>query len=153
MEALTYYAPDGEHVPDPSRHLLRELIFERGQDYYDCGWGGGALQVLDHTPEAIKVLNGQPSLEFFFLESHGFFLRFYTGRDGMLVPFDGSDCSRLMRHYYGGDPMPVPVACCVPREVAWAIVEEFCRSRKPSPTVSWVRWGRLPIPWEAWGLA
>jgi hypothetical protein len=150
MKTLTYYSPDGEHTPNPAPELLRELVFERGQDYYDEGWGGGALQVLRHTPKAVEVLPGQPSLEFFYLEPHGFFLRFYPAAGGPLVPYDGSGCERLVRHYYGGDPMPVPVACCVPRELAWEVVQEFCCSRKPSPVVHWTRWGDLPIAEEAW---
>jgi hypothetical protein len=150
VEALTYYSPDGEHVPDPPLQLLHQLVFERGQDHYNRGWGGGALQVLRYTRDGVEVLNGQPSLEFFYLAPHGRFLRYYSAEGGMLVPYDGSGCARLMRHYYGGDPMPVPIACCVPREVAFEVVQAFCRSRQPSPAVAWTRWGTLPIPEEAW---
>jgi hypothetical protein len=107
------------------------------------------LQVLRHTAEGFEVLHSHPSLEFFYLEPHGFFLRFYSARGGQLVPYDGSGCERLVRHDYGGDAMPVPVASCVPREIAWEVVQEFCRSRQPSPVVRWLRWSELPISEEA----
>jgi hypothetical protein len=51
---LTYYAPDGEHVFDPAPELLRALISEKGQGYYDGGRGGGALQMLRQTPDGIE---------------------------------------------------------------------------------------------------
>jgi hypothetical protein len=147
-DALTYYTPDGDFIPGPPEGVLRDLIFERGQDYYDSGWGGGALQVMRLTPQGIVRLNDQPSLEFFFIEPHGFFFRCYTKKGPPVVPYDGSGCGRLVEHDYGGDPMPVPVACFVPRQVAWEIVREFCRSRGCSPATTWVKWSELELPSE-----
>jgi hypothetical protein len=108
---------------------------------------------MRHTPQGIVQLNDQPSLEFFFIEPHGFFFRCYVKKGPIVVTYDGSGCDRLVKHYYGGDPMPVPVACCVPRQVAWEIIQEFCRSRDCSSTANWIEWSELELPWEEWGLA
>jgi hypothetical protein len=143
-DIFTFYAPDGEFIPNPSPELLRELIFEKGQEYYAGGWGGGALQVIRYRVDVrTEHLSDQPSLEFFFVEPHGFFFRHYPPEGRELVPYDGSGCERLVEHYYGGDPMRVPIACFVPREAAWEIVQDFCRSRQPSSVVSWVLFGSL----------
>ncbi len=147
-DELTYYGPDG-NVLKPTPEFLRQLIYDKGQDYYDGGWGGGALQVMRHTPEGIVNLSGQPSLEWFLVEPYGFFLRFYQVKGGPLVPYDGAGCDRMVEHYYGGDPMSVPAACCVPRDMAWEAVQEFCRSRQASPVILWSEWGALPIPEQA----
>jgi hypothetical protein len=155
VDSLTYCSPDGDFIPNPTQQFLRDLIFQRGQDYFDSGCGAGSLKVLRHTPGSIEVLRDQPMLEFFFLDPYGFFFECHTmaAQLGLLVPYDGSGRMEVVWHYYGGEPMPVPVACCVPRDRAWEIVQEFCRTRGCSPSVRWVKQSELDLPWEEWGLA
>jgi hypothetical protein len=143
MVALTYYAPDGTDTPNPSPRLLREIIFEEGPTYFETGWGGGALAVMRHGAHGIKMMTDQPMLEFFLVEPHGFFFRYYPVQGPQMVPYDGSGCDRLVKHYYGGDPVRVPVACFVSREAAWEIVKVFRRSGECSPGVNWVPFGKL----------
>jgi hypothetical protein len=147
MDVLTFYAPDGAHIPNPSCEMLHEFIFEKGHDYYAQGWGGGALEIMRHRVDAIEKLNDQPTLEFFFVEPHGFFFRYYSVQGPVLVTYDGSGCERLCEHYYGGDPMRIPTACFVSRECAWEIIQEFCRSGSYSPLAHWVPDGVLQFNW------
>jgi hypothetical protein len=138
-DALTFYSPNGEFIRNPTEKLLRLLIFRKGHRYYGGGWGGACLQIMRALKGGgITIVRDEPGLEFFFVKPHGFFFRYWSKSGPTLVPHDASARKRLVKHYYGGDPMWVPIACFVSRQVAWETVQEYCRSRLPCTTIKWV---------------
>jgi hypothetical protein len=151
MDAMLYVSPRDGDIFDPPPDLLHDRIFRRTQTYYESGWGGAALHPARHTQEGFIL--DMPSLEFWFIDRGGFFLRYQTAEGGLYVPLTDRNSSQIVTWHYGGEPMPIPVDCLVSRQIAWEVVQTFCETRTTSPRVRWVDWNALSLNLRGWGAA
>jgi hypothetical protein len=150
---LTYYSPEGEFIRNPPEDMLRNLIFEYGQDYFQSGWGGGALSIMRYLQDGgITNDRSEPSLEFTFLDWHGFYFHHHDWGEGYHVPWDGSGRRELVEYWCGGNPERAPVACFVSRANAWAIMDCYRKTRRRWEGVQWISANNLynGDMFEAW---
>jgi hypothetical protein len=148
MDTMMYVSPRDGDIYDPPPDLLYDRVFRRGEAYFAAGWGGAALHPARHTPDGFLI--DLPSLEFWYIESGGFFLRYQTPDGGLYVPDKSRNTGQIVTWRYGGEPMPIPVDCLVPRQTAWEIVQHFCETRMLSLAVQWVDWNHMTIDWRSW---
>src|SRR5262245_36387411 len=125
MKAMTYTAPDGGRVPNPSLELLERIILHERGKYWQTGSGDSGLGVELTREEFVRKVEGEPDLMFFLVEPHGFFFDYFVNDQTTteFVPFAGGESRPWVEHIVGGQEMYVPKTCFVSRAVAWEIVQ------------------------------
>jgi hypothetical protein len=150
MGSLAYFSPDIDVVDDPTSEFLREIILHSKQDYWQVGGGAGALRVMRGTRKKRTWNTKAASLEFYLVEPHGFCFNYFGADSEELTPLVGSAGRPWVVRQHRGQPDYMPLGCFVGRDVALVIVEEFCRTRQPSPVVPWSDWWELDIPFASY---
>jgi hypothetical protein len=132
MASVSYCAPSGEAIENPSLEFLRELIFKERSDYWEIGSGDASLQYRDGKRESIMALMFSPE--------HGFHLQHSQQMMPLeyFVPSSGDELKPITTVVVGAEPMKLPVAFFLSRELAWVAVEEFYRTGNRTPKVKWV---------------
>jgi hypothetical protein len=155
VEALTYFAPDGNRVANPPADFLERVIFRESGRYWRVGSGDSSLSVaVRKGPKSYALVPGQPSLMFFLVPRHGFFFTYFQPQPvgvAQWVPFAGGECRPWVEHSIGGDCFFAPRACFVSRPFAWEVVQEFVRSRERSLAVPWMDRSGLEFPFPPAG--
>lgn len=155
MEALTYFGPDGTTVQNPPAELLSRLVFRERGGLWRVGSGSSSLSVtVRRRPKIYAHVPGEAALMFFLVPRHGFFFNYFApGPDGVeqWVPFAGGESRPWVEHPIGGDCFFAPRACFVSRPFAWAVIQEFVKSRRRSPSVPWVNRSDLEFPFPPAG--
>jgi len=156
VKAMTYSAPGGGTIIDPTVEALEQIIFAERNGYWQCGCGDSSLGVVEHRGKRqIGRIEGEPVLMFFLVERHGFFFTYFQPTESItpaqFVPFAGGDCRPWVRHNIGGDSFYAPRACFVSRSFAWEVVLEFLRTKGRSRAVPWVDRFSLEFPNPAAG--
>ena len=156
VKAMTYSAPGGGTIIDPTVETLEPIVFKERNGYWRCGSGDSSLGVVEHRGmKQTARIEGEPALIFFLVERHGFFfIHFQPTRSitpAQFVPFAGGDCRPWVQHNIGGDSFYAPRACFVSRPFAWEVVREFLRSKGRSRAVPWVDRFTLDFPNPAAG--
>jgi hypothetical protein len=150
-QAMTYDGPMSQTIVDPTPEDLRKIIFDEPASYWYGGSGASDLSVVEHRgPKHIAILENEPAIMFFLVESHGFFFNYFDNTEKItrqFVPLAEGGASRpWVEHGIGGDSFYAPLACFVARDVAWEIVTEFLRTKARSAVVSWVKRSTLEFP-------
>ncbi len=139
MKMLEYFSPpDGEIVENPAPDRLRNLILNEGEDYWNAGAGQASLTCREDGSTKVLLLTMEPSL--------GFYLEYVDPDKVYYIPFKGGTFDDTVTVYVGGDPLLLPAAFFVPRELAWAAAEEFCRSGGRTDKITWKN--RTEVNWH-----
>jgi hypothetical protein len=142
MRKIVFTVPlNGAEIPDPSMEQLREWVFHGGEKFWAAGSGQGLLEHVTDGPR-----KRWPNLLLMFEESEGFYLEYIDGQGQYHVPIASEDYGRKVLVYIGGDPIQVPPAFFLSADIAWSVVEEFCRSGEGSSTIRWKR--RKEVDWN-----
>jgi hypothetical protein len=153
---MTYFAPRGDTIIDPTVEALEPIIFGEQDGYWRCGSGESSLGVVEHRGKKHTAeVEGEPVLIFFLVERHGFFFTYFQPTESVtphqFVPFAGGNCRPWVGHDIGGVSFYAPRACFVSRPFAWEVVQEFLRSKGRSQAVPWVDRFFLEFPYPAAG--
>lgn len=122
---VEYNGPIGEPVENPSEEFIKDIFFQKGDEYWKQGSGDSCFEV-DGCEER---------LIFFYDEPYGFFIMRHPD---YLVLIDRDAEIQTIEHSVGGEPMAVPTCSYVSRETAYQIVQEFISSKKIPESVEWV---------------
>lgn len=122
---VTYYGPVGDEIVNPTEQFLKEIFFDKKEDYWKCGGGDSCIEVEGCNERVI----------FFFDEPYGFFIMRYPE---YLVMYDKSIEIETIEHKVGGEPMKVPTCSYVSRERAYEIITSFIYNKKIPEDISWL---------------
>jgi hypothetical protein len=83
-----------------------------------------------------------------FNEQFGFYISYRDlNENTSYAPWMLDDYGRAVRVCTGGQPFYLPEAMFVPRELAYAVVEEFCRTGQRSQAIRWRE--AVKVHWDA----
>lgn len=122
---VIYNGPMGESIENPTEDYIKDIFFNKGEDYWKQGSGDSCFEVE----------GCEEWLIFFYDESYGFML---IRHPDYLVPIDRSVNIETVEHYIGGEPMALPTCSYVSRESAYKIAQEFIVTGKFSEMVEWI---------------
>lgn len=122
---ITYYGPVEEAIENPKEEFVKELLFHKGEDYWQQGSGDSCFEI-DGCEER---------LIFFYKEPYGFFIMQHPD---YLVPIDRTMEINTIEHMVGGEPMKVPTCSYVNRETAYEIIQQFIATKKVPDLVEWI---------------
>ena len=122
--------PNGRVILDPHISFLKQLVLEGGGDYWNAG-SGESTTVYSHDGK-------QSRLTLMLHEPLGFYLE-HVDVDGQHFSSLGPpDAKGRAKVYVCGEPMFIPVSCFVPRELAWAALQSFCKTGGRSKSINWI---------------
>jgi hypothetical protein len=128
--------PEVEDVYHPDPAWLREMMLHAGPEFWNANSGDAGVNF------------GQIGMGLVFNEQYGFYIDYRDPHeDTSYTPWMLDDYGRAVRVSTGGQPFYLPEASFVPRELAYTIVEEFCRTGQRSPAVRWLE--ARHVHWDA----
>jgi hypothetical protein len=132
---IIFNIPDGREELNPSPESLRQLVLDRGDEFWAAGSGQAALEFKGAEEGSRLLLMG--------LQDAGFFLIFEpaTGDSlSSLNPSSKTDEAGSVPIYVGGEPMEVPRQSFLDKETAWRVIGDFLNNGKPSTRINWEPW-------------
>jgi hypothetical protein len=132
---ITFIAPDGVDRIAPSPEELRELVLNRGDDYWQADAGDAAIWYDREDGSRSRLILVED-------ERHGFFLLYEApdGDGGYLCPVEEQATDETVTVYTGGEPMEVEARRFVSKEKAWEAVEYFLQTGEANPKLNWEAW-------------
>lgn len=121
---VIYNGPIGEPIENPNEEFIKDIFFNKGDEYWKQGSGDSCFEVEGCNEWLI----------FFYDEPYGFFIMRHPD---YLVPIDKSIKINTIEHLVGGEPMKIPTCSYVNREIAYKIVEQFITTKKIPMFVKW----------------
>src|SRR5947207_12810297 len=119
MMELAFRPPDGPYVRNPSLGFLCDLIFKKGETYWQCNAGAGELIVGDgplFDNQGVQAYGPVRALSLSLKEPHGFLLLFSVEgvlgdepTDELYVAISSTDYSQKVTIFLGDD-LTVPTA-------------------------------------------
>jgi hypothetical protein len=125
--------PNGESISNPSLDWLSELILCGDKDFWNAGSGEGAIKYIPASGSAYSLLG------LILDEPHGFHIRYMDFDQNEHVSAGDGDTKVKVKVYVGGDPLYIPAALFIGRELTWVVVEHFCKTGLRSPKIRWAR--------------
>ena len=122
---VIYNGPMGESIENPNEEFIKDIFFQKSEEYWKQGSGDSCLEIEGCHERLI----------FFYDEPYGFFLMRHPD---YLVPMDKSIQINTIEHFVGGEPMQVPSCSYINREVAYKIVKEFMETKKIPSFIEWI---------------
>lgn len=122
---ILYNGPIGEMVENPTEDFLKDIVFNKGEEYWKMGSGDSC----------IEIQKSDERLVFFYDEPYGFFIMRHPD---YFVIYDKSIEIKTVEHRIGGEPMQIPTCSYVDREKAYAIISDYIYHRKVPEWVEWV---------------
>ena len=132
---IVFNMPEGREQVNPTPESLRELVLNRGDEFWAGGSGQAALEFKSAEGAARLILTG--------LETAGFFLIYEPTRGDSLSSVDPSVPTSEQDEvtvYVGGEPMKVPRQNFLNKETAWRVIGDFLHDGQPSARVNWEPW-------------
>ena len=131
MADIIFIDPMGDDHKNPDPDWLKELIFNRGDDFWDVGSQDAALDFDERDyPKAHVHLKG---LEDSFMIKHK-----YRGDNERLHSLRfGEHAGETVEASIGGQPQLYYREYFVPKEVAWEAVDYFLRTGDRKPDLRW----------------
>ena len=129
---LTLVQPNGEETPEPSTALLRSIVFERDEAYWQAGSADAGLYFESNSIKSQLVITHHTGL--------GFCVLFEPGPTGMPRVISASPDESLVDVSYVGNPTKMPKSHFVPPRVALDAIIAFTHSGRPVavPDAQWI---------------
>lgn len=139
MTTIEFFSPpDGEIIRNPKPESLKELVLNRGEDYWNAGAGQGSLDRKQRGRSLQLLLT--------FSTDHGFYLEYIDRNDVYFVSMGEGTFDQTVTVEVGGDPILLPTAFFISPDQAWAAVEEFCATGKRTTAIRWK--DRSEVNWD-----
>ncbi len=132
---IVYNGPIGDVIENPTDEFLKEICFEKTEEYWKCGGGDSCIEVEGCNERII----------FFFDEPYGFFIMRHPD---YLVMCNEQIEIKTVVHRVGGEPMQVPTCSYVSREKAYEILSSFIKTKKIPEYVSWMDLYEIDFEYE-----
>lgn len=132
---ILYNGPIGEPVCEPTDEFLRDIFFEKNEDYWKCGGGDSCIEVEGCDERII----------FFYDEPYGFFIMRHPD---YLVMCDEQIENKTVVHNVGGEPMQIPTCSYVQRQKAYEIIASFVQTKKIPDFVEWMDLYEIDFDYE-----
>jgi hypothetical protein len=132
---IIFNIPEGREQVNPSPESLRELVLNRGDEFWAAGSGQGALEFSGAESGSRLLLMG--------LENAGFFLIYEPSKGDSLASIGSSSLTNgedTVPVYVGGEPMEVPRRNFLDKETTWRVIGDFLQDGRLSPRVKWEPW-------------
>ncbi|MBY0456594.1 MAG: hypothetical protein K2V38_04600 [Gemmataceae bacterium] len=128
--------PMGEVVYHSDAGWLREMMLHAGPEFWNVG--GGDAGVEYHRTRLTLIFN----------DLHGFYISYRDpNEDTSYIPWMLDNYGRSVQVSTGGQPFYLPEAMFLSRELAYAVVEEFCRTGQRSAKIRWLE--ATKVSWNA----
>jgi hypothetical protein len=128
-----FVSPDHIRMDDMSLDVLRELMLDRGSDYWNSAPETGDAALEQQVGDRVRVMSLVLKEPFGFRVVHWGF----EGEDAFVAAWS-DDWTQETEIVLGGVPAPIPIAFLLPRELAWEAVREFCTTGNRYEKVRWV---------------
>lgn len=112
---IIFNGPTGNEIQNPTEQFIRNIIFEKDDEYWKTGSGDACIEVEECKERLI----------FFYESDYGFFIMRHP--DYLVLCDDQNDIHTVV-HDVGGEPMQVPSCSFVSREKALDILISFMRT-------------------------
>lgn len=122
---IIYNGPIGEAIENPTDEFLKEIIFNKGEDYWKKGSGDSCIEIEGCKERII----------FFYDEPYGFFIMRHPD---YLVLYDRNIEKKTIEHRVGGEPMQVPTCSYVEPEKAYEIISLFIKEKCVPDSFEWI---------------
>lgn len=132
---IVYNGPVGEPVENPTEEFLKEIFFNKNEDYWKKGSGDSCIEIEGCEERII----------FFYDDPYGFFM---MSHPDYLVLCDDSVDIKTVEHRVGGEPMQIPTCSYVKREQAYEIISSFIEQKKIPDFVSWINLYDIDFEYE-----
>ena len=132
---IVYSGPIGDAIENPTDQFLKELFFEKREEYWKSGSGDSCIEVKGCNEWII----------FFYDEPYGFFMMRHPD---YLVMYDEQIEMKTIVHKVGGEPMQVPTCSYVSRKRAYEIISSFIKTKKIPEYVSWIDLYEIDFEYE-----
>jgi hypothetical protein len=130
--------PDGEIIQNPQLDWLKDLILNKGEDYWNAGAGQASLKRHENGATIELLLTLEPS--------QGFYLEYIDPQNVYYVSLGEGTFDKTVTVYVGGDPVLLPTAFFISRKLALAAVEELCSSGCRTTKITWKQ--RRDVKWN-----
>ena len=136
---VTFISPYAEHTPAPDPALLRDLIMNSGDEYWQAAAGDAALWFDEDDRE-----NGKRArLIFKEDEKLGFFLIYVDPENGdyfcPVVAIE-NDQRVMLEDPSGGEPLDIKLSNLLDKDTTWKVVEYFQQHGERLPNLTWQEW-------------
>lgn len=122
---VIYNGPVEEPIENPSDAFIKNIIFNKEEDYWKQGSGDSCFEVEGCDEWFIL----------FYVEPYGFFIMRHPD---YLVTVNDNVKIETIEHLVGGEPMNVPTCSFVNRETAYKLIKEFIMQKEIPDFVKWV---------------
>ena len=130
MPTLRFLPPIGDDIDLKDLDKVRDLVFHRGEEYWNSGSGEAGLDRTERNETA--------KLRLVFDKSLGFYIVYIDQKGERFTSLGTGVPARIVSPFVGGDPLPLPSKFFVPIELAWRVIEEFCNTGNRSSQISWL---------------
>lgn len=125
--------PQGESIYYPEPDWLRDKLLNAGPEFWNVDSGEAEVEF------------GREGIYLVFHEKYGFALGYHDAQNEGYVPWMQDSFGDSVEVWVGGSPWYYPQAEFVPRDLACAVVEEFCVRGGRSELIRWkstrdIRW-------------
>jgi hypothetical protein len=130
METL-FRHPNGEFIKNPSEAMLRKIIFNTDEKYWNFGAGEISLET--------QLESNQVMLTISFKAPYGFLVQYgaFDSTDDY-VAISSKDYTQTIEIFIGGNPWTVPTSFFISQDKAWKAVLDFLTSGKMTSSLNWV---------------
>jgi len=131
MLDFVYRGPDGTVINNPDDSVLRELLLEKGGEYWNSNSGDAGIRILDEAHRAEIVL--------VYSDGNGFFIQHrYEEEEDEHVIRHSNDLSRKIRVINGGDPWELPESFFCSRNETLDVLLNILKTGKRDTDQDWV---------------
>ena len=122
---IIYNAPIGQPIKNPDDDFIKDIIFNKGEDYWKQGSGDSCIEVQGCDEWLI----------FFYDKPYGFFIMRHP--DYLVIINDNIEI-KAVEHIIEGEPMKVPTCSYVNRELTYSIIKEFIDKKEIPQFIEWI---------------
>ncbi len=132
---IIYSGPMEEDTENPTKAFLKDIIFNKQEDYWKKGGGDSCISIEGCNERLI----------FFYDNPYGFFIMRHPD---YLVIYNQDVDIKTITHRVGGEPMQVPTCSYVTREMAYKIIISFIEKKEIPKFISWVDLYEIDFEYE-----
>jgi hypothetical protein len=130
MKEIEFWAPSGETLKNPSMEVLREIIFERGKEFWERdSFDAGLYYRAPDANSQLILMRKEP---------YGFCVQYIGQEEDEYALASDEEPNEVVTVYPGGESLKLPRNYFVSPADAWTAIEEFCQSGKRQTGLRWI---------------